>query len=421
MLIRNIKKLVAVETRRRAKVAGADMGTLACIEEAFLLIKEGLIADFGPMQDAPVPDEPVIDATGRMVFPAFCDSHTHVVYAGSRELEYMDKIRGLSYEEIARRGGGILHSVKRLHDTTEEALYREALARVDEMMTSGTGAVEIKSGYGLSVEDELKMLRVVRRLKESSPLTVRATFLGAHAVPAAYIGRRTEYVDAIINDMLPPIAAEGLADYVDVFCERGFFTVEDTERILTAARTYGLGVKVHANQLSRSGGIQAGVKYGAVSVDHLDFTGEEEIDCLKQADTMPVLLPGSNFFLSQPYPPARAMIDAGLPVALASNYNPGSSPSGDMKFVLSLACIQMQMTPEEAIQAATLNGAYAMGLSDTHGSISRGKIANVFITKPVPTIEFIPYAFTSPLVDTLILNGQPEIVAGVRCGKSDGG
>lgn len=414
MLIRNIKKLVGVETHRRAKVAGADMGTLACIEEAFLLIRDGRIADFGPTSNAPASDEPVIDAAGRMVFPAFCDAHTHIVYAGSRELEYMDKIRGLSYEEIARRGGGILNSVKRLHETGEEALYREALARVDEIMAGGTGAVEIKSGYGLNVEDELKILRVVRRLKESSPLTVRATFLGAHAVPEAYAGRRTEYVDAIIDEMLPLVAAEGLADYVDVFCERGFFTVEDAERILTAARACGFGVKVHANQLSRSGGIQAGVKYGAVSVDHLDFTGAEEIACLKQADTMPVLLPGSNFFLSQPYPPARAMIDAGLPVALASNYNPGSSPSGDMKFVLSLACIQMRMTPEEAIQAATLNGAYAMGLSDTHGSIARGKIANVFITKPVPSIEFIPYAFTTPLVDTVILNGRQAIVAGDR-------
>ncbi|MDR2361685.1 MAG: imidazolonepropionase [Prevotellaceae bacterium] len=406
MLIRNIKKLVAVETHPQTKLSGADMATLSCIDDAFLLIKDGQIADFGKMKNAPYDNLPTIDATGRMVFPSFCDAHTHLVYAESREIEYMDKIRGLSYEEIARRGGGILNSVKRLHDTDEEELYRQASARAKEIITLGTGAVEIKSGYGLCLEDELKILRVIRRLKENTPLTIRATFLGAHAVPEKYTGRRTDYVDSIINEMLPPIAAEELSDYVDVFCEHGFFTVEDTERILMAALKYGFGVKVHANQLARSGGIQTGVKYGAISVDHLDFTGDEEIACLRNTDTMPVLLPGSNFFLSVPYPPARAMIDAGLPVALASNYNPGSSPSGDMRFILSLACIQMRMTPEEAIHAATLNGAYAAGLSDTHGSIARGKIANIFITKPIPTLEFIPYAFTAPLVDTVILNGK---------------
>ncbi|MDR1680667.1 MAG: imidazolonepropionase [Prevotellaceae bacterium] len=405
MLIRNIKQLVGVETLSQPKASGADMAALTCIDDAFLLIEDGLIADFGTMAHAPHDDTPAIDATGRMVFPSFCDSHTHLVYAGSREIEYMDKIRGLSYEEIARRGGGILNSVKRLHDTGEDELYRQALARTAEIIATGTGAVEIKSGYGLCVADELKILRVIRRLKETTPLTIRATFLGAHAVPEEYAGRQSDYVDTVINEMLPPIAAEELADYVDVFCERGFFTVEDTERILMAALKYGMGVKVHANQLSRSGGIQAGVKYGAVSVDHLDFTGAEEIACLMDTDTMPVLLPGSNFFLSLPYPPARAMIDAGLPVALASNYNPGSAPSGDMRFVVSLACIQMRMTPEEAIRAATLNGACAMGLSETHGSIARGKTASVFITKPLPSLEFIPYAFTSPIVETVILNG----------------
>ena len=406
LLITNIKKLVQVETQPRVWVAGKEMSNLNCIDHAYLLIEDELIAGFGAMQDLPKVDAQVIDATDCMVFPSFCDSHTHLVYAGSREVEYMDKIRGLSYEEIAKRGGGILNSVKLLHNTSEEELYQQALVRANEIIAFGTGAVEIKSGYGLSVEDEIKMLRVARRLKENTPLTVRTTFLGAHAVPEEYKGRQTEYVDLIINEMLPQIVAEDLADYIDIFCENGFFTVEDTERILMAALKYGIRGKVHANQLSRSGGIQAGVKYDAISVDHLDFTGEEEIACLLDSETMPTLLPGSNFFLSQPYPPARAMIDAGLPIALASNYNPGSSPSGDMKFVLSLACIQMHMLPEEAIHATTINGAYAMGLSETHGSIACGKKANVFITKPVSTYEFLPYAYTSKLVDTVILNGK---------------
>jgi len=408
LLITNIKKLVQVETQPRVWVAGKDMATLHCIDNAYLLIKDNLIADFGEMQNVPQVDEKtqIIDADGRMVFPSFCDSHTHLVYAGSREIEYMDKIRGLSYEEIARRGGGILNSVKLLHNTSENDLYQQTLTRANEIIALGTGAVEIKSGYGLSVEDELKMLRVARRLKENTPLTIRATFLGAHAVPEEYKGRQTEYVDLIINEMIPQIAAEELADYIDIFCENGFFTVEDTERILMAGLKYGILGKVHANQLSRSGGIQAGVKYGAISVDHIDFTGEEEIKLLLNSDTMPTLLPGSNFFLSQTYPPARAIIDAGLPLALASNYNPGSSPSGDMKFILSLACIQMRMLPEEAINAATINSAYAMGLNETHGSIACGKVANVFITKPVSTYEFLPYAYTSKLIDTIILNGK---------------
>jgi imidazolonepropionase len=382
------------------------MGVLPCIDNAFLLISGGKIEDFGTMDNAPSADAQIVDAAGGMVFPSFCDSHTHLVYAGSREIEYIDKIRGLRYEEIARRGGGILNSVKLLHRTPEDELYRQALARAREIISLGTGAVEIKSGYGLSVDDELKMLRVVRRLKETTPLTIRATFLGAHAVPEAYKGRQTEYVDSIINEMLPQIAAGELADYVDVFCEQGFFTVEDAERILMAAMKYGLIGKIHANQLARSGGVQAGVKYGALSVDHVDCVGDEEIACLLRSDTMPTLLPSSDFFLSTPYPPARAMIDAGLPVALASNYNPGSSPSGDMKFVLSLACIQMRMTPEEAINAATINGAYAMGLSDTHGSIVRGKVANVFITHPIPSYEYMPYAFTARVASKIILNGQ---------------
>jgi imidazolonepropionase len=407
LLITNIKKLILVEEQPRPWVAGAGMAALPCIDHAFLHIEDGLIKDFGTMDKAPVAPAgaTIIDATGRMVFPSFCDAHTHLVYAGSREMEYSDKIRGLSYEEIARRGGGILNSVKQLHHTPEEELYRQALARINELVESGTGAVEIKSGYGLNTADELKMLRVIKKLKETTPLTIRATFLGAHAVPEAYKGRQSAYVDLLINEMLPQVAAEELADYIDVFCDRGFFTVEDTERILMAGLKYGLPGKIHANELAFSQGIQTGVKYGALSVDHLEFTGKEEIACLLSSETMPVLLPGAAFFLGMKYPPARAMIDAGLPVALASDYNPGSSPSGDMKFVLSLACIKMKMLPEETIQAATLNGAYAMGASDTHGSIARGKTANVFLTKPVPSYEFIPYAYTAKLVDKVILNG----------------
>ncbi len=408
LLITNIQKLVQVEENPQQRVAGAEMGTLHCIDNAFLLIENGLIKDFGTMDNMPATATgmEIVDAGGGMVFPSFCDSHTHLVYAGSREIEYIDKIRGLSYEEIARRGGGILNSSKLLHNTSEDELYEQTLMRVNEITRSGTGAVEIKSGYGLNTVNELKMLRVIRRLKAGTPLTIRATFLGAHAVPAEYKDKRSDYVDLIINEMIPQVAAEELADYIDVFCEQGFFTVEDTERILMAGLHYGLRPKIHANQLAFSGGIQTGVKYDAVSVDHVDHTGPEEIDCLLHTETMPTLLPGSNFFLALPYPPARTMISAGLPVAIASNYNPGSSPAGDMKFMLSLACIQMKMTPEEAINAATINGACAMGLSDTHGGIARGKVANIFITNPIPSYEFIPYAFTTPLINKVILNGK---------------
>ncbi len=408
ILITNIKKLIQVEQQPRTKVCGKEMGSLSCIDNAFLLIKDGVIKDFGPEEHTPTVgiNTDFIDAAGGMVFPSFCDSHTHLVYAGSREIEYIDKIRGLSYEEIAKRGGGILNSAKRLHDTTEEELYEQAMCRINEIMKSGTGAVEIKSGYGLNTADELKMLRVIRRLKANTPLTIKASFLGAHAVPAEYKNRQSEYVDLIINEMIPQIAAEDLADYIDVFCEQGFFTMEDTERILMAGLHYGLIPKIHANQMAHSGGIQTGVKYGALSVDHLDYTGDDEINALLNSETMPTLLPGSNFFLAVPYPPARTMINAGLPIAIASNYNPGSSPAGDMKFMLSLSCIQMRMTPEEAINASTINGAYAMGISETHGSIARGKIANLFITKPIPSYEYMPYAFCTPLINKILLNGQ---------------
>jgi imidazolonepropionase len=413
LLIKNIKKLVQVEDKPCNMVAGKNMSRLNSIDNAFLLLDDGKIVDFGKNEDLNIDlktsshDKIIeIDAAGRMVFPSFCDSHTHLVYAGSREIEYIDKIRGFSYAEIAKRGGGILNSAKLLHSTDEDELLEQSLKRIEEIADFGTGAVEIKSGYGLSTEDELKMLRVVKRLRTMTPLTVKATFLGAHAVPEKYTGKREQYVNLIINEMIPQIADEKLADFIDVFCDKGFFTIDETKKILIAGAKYGLQAKIHANELAASGGIQAGVECRALSVDHLEYTGDDEINCLLGSQTMPTLLPGAAFFLGMNYPPARKMIDSGLPVALASDYNPGSSPSGDMKFVLSLACIKLKMLPEEAINAATINSAYAMNLSKTHGSIARGKIANVFITKQIPTYEFIPYAYTSKLVDTVILNGK---------------
>lgn len=411
ILIINIKKLVQVEDTPRQWVAGADMSKVGSIDNAFVYINKGIIEDFGLMSQVSRINQndkniTVVDATGKMVFPSFCDSHTHLVYAGSREIEYIDKIRGLSYEEIAKRGGGILNSAKLLHDTSEDELYNQSLQRIKEIISLGTGAVEIKSGYGLSTEDELKMLRVIKRLKETTPITICATFLGAHAVPAEYKGRQGEYVDLIINEMIPQVASADLADFIDVFCDKGFFTVEETDRMLIAGMKYGLKAKIHANELDYSGGIQVGVKYGALSVDHLEYTGDAEIECLLKSETMPTLLPGAAFFLGMVDPPVRKMIQAGLPVAMASDYNPGSSPSGDMKFVMSLGCVKMKMLPEEVINAVTINSAYAMGLSDTHGSIAKGKVANVFITKPIPSYEFIPYSYTSRLIDTVILNGK---------------
>lgn len=409
LFIKNIKYLVQVEDTPRIKVSGNSMQKLPAIENAFLLIKDGLIESFGRMDELnPELFEgiDVIDAAGRHVFPSFCDPHTHLVYAGSREKEFTDKIRGMSYAEIAQRGGGILNSARLLHETSEGDLFVQSMERVNEIISQGTGAVEIKSGYGLNVEDELKMLRVIKKIRESSPLDVRATFLGAHAVPEEFRGRKHEYVDVVINEMIPQVAAEDLADYIDVFCDEGFFSVEDTERILMAGLKYGLIPKLHANELAFSGGVQAGVKYGALSVDHLESSGEAEIASLLDSDTMPTLLPGSAFFLGLPDPPVRKMIDAGLAVALASDYNPGSSPSGNMKLVMSLACIRWKMLPEEAINAVTINSAYAMGISDTHGSIARGKFANVFITKKIPSYEFMPYAFGSDLIETVILKGR---------------
>ncbi|PID90389.1 MAG: imidazolonepropionase [Bacteroidetes bacterium] len=408
-IIENIAKLVQVEETPRRWVAGKDMAKMECVDNAYVLIEDGLIKDFGPAAEAPQAGvEERIDAKGGMVFPSFCDSHTHLVYAGSREIEYTDKIRGLSYEEIAKRGGGILNSSKRLHEASEDELYESAMGRIAEIISLGTGAVEIKSGYGLNTEDELKMLRVIRRIKETSPIEVRANFLGAHAVPLEYKGRQTEYVDLIINEMIPQVAGEGLADFVDVFCDQGFFTVEDTERILMQGVKYGLRPKIHANELAASGGIQVGVKYNALSVDHLEFTGEAEMECLLGSETMPTILPGAAFFLEMRLSPARQMMEYGLPVAMASDYNPGSSPSGDMKFITSLACIKFRMLPEEAFNATTINTAYAMGVSETHGSIARGKVANLYITKPIPSYEFMPYAYTSKLVERVMLRGQMQ-------------
>lgn len=410
ILITNIKELVQVEEQSRRMVSGKEMSELGTIGDAWLYIEGSRIKDFGPMPVPPsrIPD-PVhthIDASGKMVFPSFCDSHTHLVYAGSREIEYIDRLKGLSYEEIARRGGGIINSAKRLHEATEEELVEQALERLREIMMLGTGAVEIKSGYGLNPGDELKMLRVINKLKALSPVAIVPTFLGAHAIPAEFRGRQGDYVDLVVKEMIPGVAAENLAEYIDVFCDRGFFTVEETARILDAGMKHGLRAKIHANELDYSGGIQVGVKYNALSVDHLEYTGDAEIECLSGTDTMPTILPGAAFFLEMVFAPVRKMISAGLPVAMASDFNPGSSPSGNMQFILSLACIKYHMLPEEAINAVTINGAYAMGLSGEYGSIARGKIANIFITKPIPTYSFMPYAYGSNKVEQVILNGK---------------
>ena len=460
LLVKNIGTIVGIDPARRERAAGADMERFERLDDAWITADEGRITGYGPMSELsaadggrgtacgpknefsagdggrssaggpkngrpvsdgggstaggpdngrPAADAPtdctIVDAEGGMLFPSFCDSHTHLVYAGSREQEFLDKIRGLSYEQIARRGGGILNSADRLHAASEEELYEAAMERIREIARKGTGAVEIKSGYGLRTEDELKMLRVIRRIRCTVPLEVRATFLGAHAVARDYLGRQEAYVDLVCDEMLPAVAREGLADFVDVFCDRGFFTVDQTRRILRRGRALGLAAKIHANELDVSGGVQLGVAEGALSVDHLERSGEEEIEALRGSRTIPTLLPGAAFFLGLDYPPARAMLRAGLAVALASDYNPGSSPSGDMRMVMTLAATQLRMTPAEALCAATLNGAAAMGLGRDFGSIAVGKVANFFLTAPMPSPEFFTYAYTTPLIRRTFLRG----------------
>lgn len=410
ILIKNIKQLVQTEDEPKLRVAGKAMKHLACINDAWLAIEDDKIVGFGKMNDwegiADWTNLTVIDATNKLVMPCYCDNHTHIVYAGSREKEFVDRINGLTYEEIFERGGGILNSAKKLREASEEELVESALNRLNEVMLQGTGAIEIKSGYGLSTESELKMLRVIKKLKTLSPLTIKATFLGAHAVPLEYKNNKRAYIDLLINEMMPIIAEEKLADYCDVFCEQNYFTKEETIEILTAGKKHGMTPKVHAEQLSNFGGTLAGIEVGAISVDHLEFVSEKDIEALKNADTMPTILPGAQFFLGLPFPPARKMMDAGLAIAVASDYNPGSSPSGNINFMMSLCCINYKMTPEEGINATTINSAYAMDLSKTHGSIAVGKQANVFITKEISSYSFIPYSFGSNLIEQVIINGQ---------------
>ncbi|MDR1724794.1 MAG: imidazolonepropionase [Bacteroidales bacterium] len=407
-IIRNIKGLAGVETDKRAiAVCGKDMDNLNIINDAYLICNNGKFECFGRMTELDKEQnfDFDFDADNGYVLPSFCDSHTHLVYKGSREIEYIDKIKGLSYEEIAKRGGGILNSAERLRSASEQELFEDAYVRIEEIKCLGTGAVEIKSGYGLNTESELKMLRVIRRLKEECDIVIKANFLAAHAFPLEYKGNPNGYVDLIVNEMLPRVADEGLADYVDVFCDRGFFTTEQTERILLEALQYNLIPKIHANELDFSGGVETGVKYNALSVDHLEYIGERQIEVLKASQTMPTILPGAAFFLNMKLSPAREMINAGLPIAMASDFNPGSSPSGNMQLILSFACINYKLTPFEAINATTLNTAYAMGISNTHGTIAAGKVANFYITKKIPSIEYMPYYYGSNKIKEIFING----------------
>ncbi|MFD1615549.1 imidazolonepropionase [Gelatiniphilus marinus] len=405
-LFKNIKELIQVRDKHIDFIAGAEMKILPTIKDAFLVVKNGLISDYGKMDDCPNAEfDTIVDATGKMILPSWCDSHTHIVYAGNREGEFVDRINGLSYEDIANNGGGILNSAKKLQETSEDDLYNQSKTRLEEVIQLGTGAVEIKSGYGLTADAELKMLRVIKRLKENYPIEIKATFLGAHAVPSTFKNNKRGYLQMLINDVIPKIASENLAEYIDIFCEKGYFSVEDTELILEAGKKHGLIPKIHVNQFNAIGGVQAGVKHKALSVDHLEIMRDEDIEALKNTKTMPVALPSCSYFLSIPYTPARKMIDAGLPLALATDYNPGSTPSGNMNFVISTACIKMKMTPEEAINAATINGAYAMGLEKQVGSITKGKLANFILTKPINSYGFIPYSFGNHHIEKVYLKG----------------
>ncbi len=406
-LFKNIKELIQVRDTTISFLAGAEMKELPTIKNAFLLVENGIIADFGKMTDCPtISVDEIIDATGKMMLPSWCDSHTHIVYAGNREGEFVDRINGLSYEEIANKGGGILNSAKKLQQTSEEELYLQSKVRLEEVIQLGTGAIEIKSGYGLTVEAELKMLRVIKRLKENYSLPIKATFLGAHAVPKTYTKNKQAYLQLLVDEILPIIAKEKLADYIDIFCETGYFSVADTKFILKAGNQFGLIPKIHVNQFNAIGGVETGVNYNALSVDHLEVMRNEDIQVLKNSKTMPVALPSCSYFLSIPYTPARKMIDIGLPLALATDYNPGSTPSGNMNFVVATACIKMKMTPEEAINAATINGAYAMGLEKEVGSITIGKLANLILTKPINSYGFIPYSFGNHQIEKVYLKGK---------------
>ena len=406
-LLINIKELVQVRENDILKVSGAEMSQLPTIKNAYLLIEDDLIADYGEMINCPSTNIDItIDVKGKMVLPTWCDSHTHIVYAGNREQEFVDRINGMSYEEIANRGGGILNSAKKLNETSEQELYYQSKNRLEEIMKLGTGAVEIKSGYGLSVEGELKMLRVIQKLKSNYPIEIKASFLGAHAFPTEFKENHQGYIDLIINEMLPTISSEKLADFIDVFCELGYFSVSETEQIMKAGNKFGLISKIHVNQFNSIGGVKVAIDNKALSVDHLEVISNEDIEILKNSKTMPVALPSCSYFLGIPYTPARKMIEAGLPLALATDFNPGSSPSGNMNFVVATACIKMKMTPEEAINAATLNGAFAMAISKTHGSITIGKKASIIITKPLNSIYELPYAFGSNLIDLVIIEGK---------------
>ena len=408
-IIKNIKDLVGVDNTNRLWVAGEEMDQLNVIENAYLAIEGSTIVDFGEMEDLAIDDWRdliVYDAEGRFVLPTYVDSHTHIVWAGNREGEFVDRIHGMTYEEIAQKGGGIINSAKKLQETSEEELYQAAKKRIEEVMELGTGAIEIKSGYGLTVEAELKMLRVIKKLKENMPLTIKSTFLGAHAFPLEFKDDHQGYIDKIINEMLPLVAEEKLAEYLDVFCETGYFSVAETNQLMEAGQQYGLTPKIHVNQFTAIGGVKAAVEQGALSVDHLEEMNPEDFEVLKTGKTMPVVLPSCSFFLSIPYAPARQMIDSGLPVAIATDYNPGSTPSGNMQLAVAIASIKMQITPAEAINAATINGAYALGLSETHGSISVGKQASFFITKEIPSYSFMPYSFGSDHIDTVFVNGE---------------